>query len=102
MQGILRSRLKKVVAAILVTLLLAPATQAQDAQRKRDEDTVKTEHGMIGLSWEESGERTQHPDAQWFGDAAFGLFLHWDISSVRAMNSSWPMIPGRALNKKLS
>src|SRR3712207_5163610 len=82
-----RSRMKNVVTAILVTLLVAPATQAQDAQRKRDEDTVKTEHGMIGLSSEKSsGEHTKHPDAQWFGDAAFGLFLHWDISSVRAMN----------------
>src|SRR5712691_12095545 len=43
---------------------------------------------------------TTHPDAQWFGDAGFGLFIHWGIASVRAMNISWPMIPGRPLAEK--
>ena len=44
-----------------------------------------------------------HPDAQWFPDAGLGLFLHWGISSVRGINISWPMIPGRPLaTKKVS
>jgi alpha-L-fucosidase len=43
---------------------------------------------------------TQHADAQWFPDAAFGLFLHWGIASVRAMNISWPMVPGRPLAER--
>ncbi|MBV9468728.1 MAG: alpha-L-fucosidase, partial [Abitibacteriaceae bacterium] len=29
-----------------------------------------------------------------------GLFIHWGIASVRAMNISWPMIPGRVLATK--
>ena len=34
---------------------------------------------------------------EWFQDSRFGLFIHWGISSTKAMNISWPMIPGRAL-----
>jgi alpha-L-fucosidase len=40
---------------------------------------------------------TQHPDAQWFPDAAFGLFLHWDPSSVKGINIGWSVIPGRRI-----
>ena len=40
------------------------------------------------------------PGAQWYPDAGFGLFIHFGIASVRAMNISWPMIPGRALAAK--
>jgi alpha-L-fucosidase len=43
---------------------------------------------------------TLHPDALWFPDAGLGLFIHWDISSVKAMNISWSMIPGRPLGKQ--
>lgn len=35
---------------------------------------------------------TSHPDAQWFPDAGLGLFLHWGIHSVAALNPSWSMI----------
>src|SRR5687768_2352956 len=84
-------------AFVALTLVTSSAI-AQDAA-KRDERTVKAEHGMIGAG-KESAERPTHPDAQWFPEAGFGLFLHWDISSVRAMNISWPMIPGRPLSAK--
>ena len=43
---------------------------------------------------------TQHPDAQWYPDAGLGLFIHWGIASVKAINISWPMIPGRALAQR--
>ena len=86
------------VAISLALLLATSSAIAQDAA-KRDERTVKAEHGMIGAG-KESAERPTHPDAQWFPEAGFGLFLHWDISSVRAMNISWPMIPGRPLAAK--
>ena len=37
--------------------------------------------------------RTQHPDAQWFGNAGLGLFLHWGISSVHGgIDLSWGMM----------
>src|SRR2546421_3298861 len=89
------------VPCILVAALLLPGIAPAQNKGSKDADPVKSEHGMIGL-WAEkqSGEHTQHPDAQWFGDAGLGLFLHWGICSTKAMNISWPMIPGRALGGK--
>ena len=37
-------------------------------------------------------ERTTHPDAQWFPDAGFGLFVHWGIHSVAGIEPSWAMM----------
>jgi alpha-L-fucosidase len=82
----------------VVAALIAPAVAATPT--KRDDAIVKAEHGMIGVGGESANNRTVHPDAQWFPDAGFGLFLHWSICSVRAMNISWPMIPGRPLAQK--
>jgi alpha-L-fucosidase len=46
--------------------------------------------------------RTQHPDAQWFGDASMGLFVHWSISSVDGdIDLSWPMIYNMGSGKKV-
>lgn len=60
------------------------------------------EHSMINIKEEKSATHTLHPDAQWFPEAGLGLFIHWGLASVKNMDISWPMIPGRALaNKKL-
>jgi alpha-L-fucosidase len=81
-------------------LLLATALTAF-AQTKKPSDaaTVAAEHSDIGLVEDQSGKspHTAHADAQWYPDAGFGLVIHWGIASVRAMNISWPMIPGRPL-----
>ena len=46
------------------------------------------------------GERNPHPDAQWFGNASLGLFLHWSISSVHGgIDLSWPMIRNMGPNQ---
>ncbi len=72
-----------------------------DAQSK-DKEVVTTEHNMINVAEEKTSTHTLHPDAQWFPDAGLGLFIHWGLSSVKNMDISWPMIPGRALaDKKL-
>jgi alpha-L-fucosidase len=83
-----------------IILLLIAALLIGATAKTKDEKTVQTEHGMIGLGAEKAGEHTQHPDAQWYPDAGFGLFLHYSICSVKAMNISWPMIPGRPLEAK--
>jgi len=36
--------------------------------------------------------RNSNPDAQWFPDAGFGLFIHWGIHSVAAIDPSWTMM----------
>src|SRR5271170_801936 len=61
---------------------------------------VGGEHGMIGDTETGTASHNNDPGAQWYPHAGFGLFLHWGLASVRAMNISWPMIPGRALAKK--
>src|SRR5687767_10207522 len=57
-------------------------------------DGVRAEHAAIGLApgTPEQILSNNHPGAQWFPEAGLGLFIHWGISSVRAMNISWPMI----------
>ena len=64
--------------------------------------SVKEQHSDIGLSSlaNSASQHTRHPDAQWFPDAGLGLFLHWGINTVKELNISWSMIPGRALGKK--
>ncbi len=65
-------------------------------------DEARAEHSDIGVSnkTHPNLSHTKHPDAQWFPEAGLGLFIHWGICSVKAMNISWPMIPGRALAKQ--
>lgn len=54
------------------------------------------QHDMIGVGEVSSDyQRTTHPDAQWFGDAGLGLFLHWGISAVHGgIELSWGMMAG--------
>ncbi len=41
----------------------------------------------------ENFQRTTHPDAQWFGEAGFGLFIHWGICSAHGgIDLSWGMV----------
>lgn len=61
---------------------------------------AKEEHSMINIKEEQNATHTMHPDAQWFGDAGLGLFIHWGLASVKNLDISWPMIPGRVLGDK--
>lgn len=46
-----------------------------------------------GNTIKENFRRTMHPDAQWFGEAGLGLFIHWGISSVHGgIDLSWGMM----------
>ena len=86
----------------LILLVSALTAFAQTKKAPGDTVTVAAEHSDIGVVEEKSAPaaHTAHPDAQWYPDAGLGLFIHWGIASVRAMNISWPMIPGRALATK--
>lgn len=61
---------------------------------------AKEEHSMINVKEEKNTGHSIHPDAQWYPDAGLGLFIHWGLSSVKNLDISWPMIPGRALAEK--
>lgn len=66
---------------LLPLTLVLLVSQFGFAQNK-DSERVKSEHGMINISEEKSSnnQRTKQPDAQWFPDAGFGLFIHWGLS----------------------
>lgn len=56
---------------------------------------VAGQHALIGVGGQatEDYQRTAHPDAQWFGTAGLGLFIHWGISSVGGDGDlSWSMM----------
>ena len=95
-------RILATVSALAALSAIQPFASSAFSQNASE---ARAEHADIGVAPDTSAstykQHTTHPDAQWFGDAAFGLFIHWDISSVRAMNISWPMIPGRALAAKV-
>jgi len=94
---------RRTIAIALATATLPGLLIAAEPNAKNsDKETVSAEHADIGVT---SGKNvnavhTQHPDAQWYPDAGFGLFIHWGLASVKAMNISWPMIPGRPLAKQ--
>ncbi|MCJ8013508.1 alpha-L-fucosidase [Paenibacillus sp. KQZ6P-2] len=37
--------------------------------------------------------RATHPEAQWFDEARFGIFIHWGPYSLREIEASWPLMP---------
>jgi len=92
-------------------LLLAAAcsSAASSEQAARAQITnAKDQHLAIGVADEAEGAvvpHTNHPDAQWFQQAGFGLFIHWGVSSVfdmrgqRVGDLSWPMMVGAWKNK---
>jgi alpha-L-fucosidase len=95
---IMKLRLMACAGVIITSLigenLLAAGTKSTDS------GTVSAEHGDIGVGKETAGTHTMNAEAQWYPDAGLGLFIHWGIASVKAINISWPMIPGRALAKE--
>jgi alpha-L-fucosidase len=99
------SRCLAACVLILTSTVAAGSAAAPDPRpapaARSDREAVKAEHAQIDVADRSARKgHTTHPDAQWFPEAGFGLFIHWGISSVKAMNISWPMIPGRALAAK--
>lgn len=60
------------------------------------------EHAVIGVNESKAiASHNQHPDAQWYPDAGFGLFIHWGIHTAGELNDvSWPMIVGSKWREK--
>src|SRR5215471_5550284 len=93
---------------IVVFLALCQFCIANLAFAQRKDDVVKTEHAQIGIVEDKNTkyQHTTHPDAQWYPEAAFGMFIHWGISSIKEFDLSWPMMAGtqigwRAANNRM-
>jgi alpha-L-fucosidase len=81
------------LAFLGVALAADPPPPAPDSGQ-----TAKDQHALIGATavTKEANPHTKHPDAQWFGEAGLGLFVHWGISSVHGnLDISWSMIAGK-------
>jgi alpha-L-fucosidase len=66
-------------------------------QKNNNGEAVAEQHKIIGVREAEASTdrsaHTQHPDAQWFGNAGLGLFIHWGISSLPGyIDLSWGMM----------
>ena len=76
---------------------MVDSSRAETPQAKANRKEVEAEHELVGNTKLDpralEASRTRHPDAQWFPDAGLGLFLHWDIATVKPIALSWPMIP---------
>src|SRR5437762_13659389 len=86
----------------LLIIIAAFSLQPVNAQTG-DKQTAGSEHDMINVVENKNTfTHSLHPDAQWYPEAGLGLFIHWGLASVKNLDISWPMIPGRPLvNKKL-
>lgn len=91
-------------APVLLFAGTAKAAAPKPAGAGKNETAIteaKDQHGAIGVV-ETKGDlsHTAHPDAQWFNEAGFGLFIHWGLSSVYEKDISWPMMTGMPLAGK--
>jgi len=83
------------------SITMVDSSRAETPQSEANRKEVEAEHELVGNTKLDpralEASRTRHPDAQWFPDAGLGLFLHWDIGSVRPIGISLSMIPGRKM-----
>jgi alpha-L-fucosidase len=77
---------------LLTALLLASLTASAATGAAVDLDEVanlKAPTVQLEGKYQVQGERTRHPDAQWFPQAAFGLFMHWGPESAQGTGEPW-------------
>jgi alpha-L-fucosidase len=99
-----QERLSRIVLALNAALLCWGALHAAPGVAQIND--AKVQHGAIGVREDAApAPHTNHPDAQWFPQAGFGIFVHWGLASVfdtrdqRVGDLSWAMIVGAWKNK---
>ncbi|WP_443938199.1 alpha-L-fucosidase [Pedobacter sp. MW01-1-1] len=90
----------KFKAYLTSSLFLSLGVVLVKAQTTKDKETVKAEHGMINMANNKTVNAQIRPNTLWYPEAKLGLFIHWGVSSVKNLDLSWPMIPGRGLAGK--
>lgn len=79
--------MKKTIALLAFAGLIAQAP-AQSPSGYTEKEAFNLMRTIEGTPF----ERTAHPDAQWFPQASFGLFIHWGIHSISGTDPSWSML----------
>lgn len=77
----------------LLTLTLCCVVFSTHAQ---NDDVAAAQHTILGQNSAQAGVsvsvRNTHPDAQWFPETGFGLFIHFGLSAVHGgIDLSWGM-----------
>jgi alpha-L-fucosidase len=88
---------------LLGSQIIVQGAKAQRTSTKKDDaDQVKMEHEQIGITDDNKSAytHTTNAGAQWFSGAAFGLFVHWSIASIKEVDLSWPMMAGTQIGWK--
>jgi alpha-L-fucosidase len=83
------------IILLAFSFLTNEKTNAQN-KKQTEADRVKMEHAAIGIDDSQpiTYKHTTNPDAQWYPEAGFGMFIHWSIASVKEIDLSWPMMAG--------
>src|SRR5437764_4771408 len=72
-----------VLCLAMTSIASAQQTRPSRAGRNasRESQNVQAEHDTIGVASpsasDAAGVRNTNPDAQWYPDGSFGLFIHW-------------------------
>ncbi len=88
------SQVKKLTVAFLIFCNLYGGNFSSEAEIKTVENAPEEKSAIGNAAMTDTQAHTTHPDAQWFPDAGLGLFIHWGIASVKAINISWSMRDG--------
>ncbi len=86
--------MKKTVVSIILLLTMSVSSFAAAPSEKELRQRAHKALDLLETTEAVPFERTTHPDAMWYPDASFGLFLHWGIHSVAGIEPSWAMMSG--------
>jgi alpha-L-fucosidase len=90
------------ISFLALNLIAGQVSGQEDALKQKALDALKLLQSVKPVPV----VRTNNPDALWFPDAGFGLFMHWGIHSVAALEPSWammrnlPWLKGRKVEKE--
>lgn len=77
-------------------LMLFSAIQGQNQNQDKNAQAQHAELGMAAWNNTSGGRSNPHPDAQWFSEAGFGLFIHWGMAAVHGgIDLSWGMLANK-------
>ena len=79
---------KPVIILFLLFSLTSVANCQEETLRQKAHDALSLLQSVKPIPV----VRNTNQDAQWFPEAGFGLFMHWGIHSVAAVEPSWAMM----------
>jgi alpha-L-fucosidase len=88
------SQVKWLIALSWMASILSDANLSGAAENNTPGSAQAEQDAIGNTAMTSAPTHTMNPDAQWFPEAGLGLFIHWGIASVKAINISWSMRDG--------